>query len=78
MPEMSLTEIFGYIASMLVALSFTMKDITRLRIVNCVGCLLFTGYGIMIDSWPVILTNGFIAGVNICYLAKSRLCPQTT
>ncbi len=28
-----------------------MKDIVRLRVLNFIGCALFTAYGIMIDAW---------------------------
>ncbi|WNJ94890.1 hypothetical protein RND59_12195 [Vibrio ruber] len=68
----STVEIIGYAASLMVALSFTMKDIVKLRIVNCIGCLLFVTYGLIIDSWPVTLANLFITGANIYYLRKAR------
>lgn len=70
--EMNVVEILGYAASIMVAISLTMKDIVKLRILNFVGCALFTAYGLMIDSWPVVLTNGFIACVNIYFLAKMQ------
>ncbi|WP_418114522.1 YgjV family protein [Vibrio scophthalmi] len=63
-------ELLGYAASIMVALSLTMKDIIKLRIINFFGCALFTAYGLMIDSWPVVLTNGFIACVNVYFLVK--------
>lgn len=63
-------ELLGYAASIMVALSLTMKDIIKLRIINFFGCALFTAYGLMIDSWPVVLTNGFIACVNVYFLIK--------
>ncbi len=68
--EMNMVEILGYAASIMVAISLTMKDIVKLRILNFIGCALFTAYGLMIDSWPVVLTNGFIACVNVYFLAK--------
>ena len=67
--DMNMVEILGYAASIMVAISLTMKDIVKLRILNFIGCALFTAYGLMIDSWPVVLTNGFIACVNIYFLA---------
>jgi len=67
-----MVEILGYAASIMVAISLTMKDIVKLRILNFIGCALFTAYGLMIDSWPVVLTNGFIACVNIYFLAKMQ------
>ncbi|MBE4324425.1 YgjV family protein [Vibrio parahaemolyticus] len=70
--EMNMVEILGYAASVMVAISLTMKDIVKLRILNFIGCALFTAYGLMIDSWPVVLTNGFIACVNVYFLAKMQ------
>jgi hypothetical protein len=70
--EMNMVEILGYAASIMVAISLTMKDIVKLRILNFIGCALFTAYGLMIDSWPVVLTNGFIACVNVYFLAKMQ------
>ncbi|WP_295893968.1 YgjV family protein [uncultured Vibrio sp.] len=70
--DMSTVEILGYAASIMVAISLTMKDIVRLRVLNFVGCGLFTAYGLMIDSWPVVLTNGFIACVNVYFLFKMQ------
>ncbi|NLS13405.1 YgjV family protein [Vibrio sp. SM6] len=66
--EFHLVDYIGYAASILVALSLTMKHIIKLRVINFIGCTLFTIYGVMIDSWPVALTNGFIACVNVVYL----------
>lgn len=63
-------ELLGYAASIMVAISLTMKEIVKLRVINFVGCALFTAYGLMIDSWPVVLTNGFIACVNVYFLLK--------
>ncbi|MBA5763960.1 YgjV family protein [Vibrio sp. 404] len=70
--DMNMVEILGYAASIMVAISLTMKDIVKLRVLNFVGCALFTAYGLMIDSWPVVLTNGFIACVNVYFLAKMQ------
>jgi len=62
------TEWIGYLASLFVLLSFLMKNIITLRYVNSVGCLFFVIYGILIDSWPIIITNAAIVSVNIYYL----------
>ncbi|EGU57438.1 hypothetical protein VITU9109_01757 [Vibrio tubiashii ATCC 19109] len=69
---MDMVEILGYAASIMVAISLTMKDIVRLRVLNFIGCALFTAYGLMIDAWPVVVTNGFIACVNVYFLAKMQ------
>lgn len=69
--EISLTEWVGYLASLVLMISFLMKNIITLRIINSIGAILFVVYGIMlVTSWPIIITNTFILGVNIYYLAK--------
>ncbi|MBC7845503.1 MAG: uroporphyrinogen decarboxylase [Flavobacterium sp.] len=69
--DISLTEWVGYLASLVLMVSFLMKNINTLRIVNSTGCLLFVAYGFMLaTSWPIIITNAFILGVNIFYLTK--------
>ncbi|WP_194437170.1 YgjV family protein [Vibrio fluminensis] len=70
--DINMVEILGYAASIMVAISLTMKDIVKLRVLNFIGCALFTAYGLMIDSWPVVLTNGFIACVNVYFLVKMQ------
>lgn len=63
-------EWFGYIASVVVAISLLMGTIVRLRTYNLVGSLLFSIYGFLIGSLPVGFLNGFIALINIYYLIK--------
>ncbi len=70
--EFNMVEILGYAASIMVAISLTMKDIVRLRVLNFVGCALFTAYGLMIEAWPVVVTNAFIACVNVYFLTKMQ------
>ena len=68
-----ITNIAGYAASGFVLLSFLMKDIIKLRIVNSVGCLFFVIYGVLLDiSWPIIITNTAIIGVNLYYLLLKK------
>jgi uncharacterized protein with PQ loop repeat len=37
---------------------------------NFIGCALFVVYGLMINAWPVVATNAFIACVNVYFLFK--------
>ncbi|MFN4234980.1 MAG: uroporphyrinogen decarboxylase [Bacteroidia bacterium] len=69
--EITTTELIGYLASLGVLLSFLMKEIKALRIVNIVGCFLFVIYGVMLNfSWPIIITNVSIIIINFYYLYK--------
>ena len=68
------TEYVGYLASLMVLLSFTMKDVKKLRLVNMSGCILFIIYGFLMPSFriglPIIIANVAILIVNIYYLFK--------
>jgi uncharacterized protein with PQ loop repeat len=69
--DISLTEWIGYLASLVLMVSFLMKNINTLRIINSFGAILFVVYGILLAiSWPIIITNTFILGVNTYYLSK--------
>ncbi len=67
---MSLLEAFGYLASVLIALSLMMSNIKRLRWINLFGAAAFSTYGYFIDAYPVFLLNGWIALVDIYYLIR--------
>ena len=68
---MNYIEIIGYLASAFVLLSFVMKEMTKLRILNSIGCGFFIVYGVLLLSWPIIITNVAIVCVNVYYLLKS-------
>ncbi len=69
--NVSFTEIIGYSASLGVLISFLMRDIKILRIINCIGCALFVVYGVLLNyAIPVIFTNVVIIIVNIYFLIK--------
>ena len=63
-------EILGYVASVLVAVSLMMSRLLRLRMINLVGSLAFTVYGLLIGAYPVAAVNAFIVLVNVWFLAK--------
>ena len=65
-------EVLGYAASVLVAISLTMKSLARLRVLNLLGAVLFVAYGAWVAAYPVLAVNGFIVAVNIVYLLKMR------
>lgn len=69
---MDKVELIGYIASGLVLISFLMKDMKKLRIINIFGCMLFISYGILLSSIPVIITNTAIVIINLYYLLQKN------
>ncbi len=61
-------ELFGYLASVLVAGSLMMSSFVKLRVINLAGALCFTLYGFILNDFPVALVNAFIAIVDLYYL----------
>ncbi len=68
--HISLVEWVGYAAMLALMIAFTMKDLRTLRFINTIGAILFVVYGFMLIpvSYPIIITNAFIAMVNLYYL----------
>ena len=67
--SLSLIDLFGYSATFVLMISFTMKNIFSLRIINSIACLLFIAYGFLLSvSWPIIISNAFIFLINIYYV----------
>tara|TARA_B110000977_G_C11083964_1_gene493909 strand:+ start:543 stop:776 length:234 start_codon:yes stop_codon:yes gene_type:complete len=63
------TELVGYAAMLVLLVSFLMKDIRRLRTLNTIACTLFVVYGFLLEtSWPIIISNASIFGINLYYL----------
>lgn len=70
MDEKLLLEIFGYIGTALVLLSFTMRDIKWLRIVNIAGSVISMTYAIIMNTMPVAVLNGSLILINGVQLAR--------
>lgn len=65
---MSLVNLIGYLAPACLVVSFLFKSVTKLRIANSVGCLLFIAYGLLIEAYPVVIANVVIVAINIYHL----------
>ena len=70
--ELNLVELLGYIATYFVAVSFLIKSIVQLRVVNSIGAILFVIYSVIISAYPVALLNAFLAVVNVYQLWRLR------
>lgn len=53
-----------------VLISFLMKDIKAVRIINIIGAALFVIYGALIGALSTWLLNGVLIIVHIVYLIK--------
>ena len=67
-----LTEWVGYLAMTVLLVSFMMKNVIKLRIINSIGCLFFVIYGIMISQYPIFITNFAIILINLYYLLLKK------
>lgn len=68
-------EILGTLASVIILISFMMKDVVKIRLINILGSICFIIYGFFISSFSVLLLNGILILVHIYYLrewAKNR------
>ncbi len=63
-------ELIGYIASVLVAVSLTMRSVLKLRLINLAGASFFTLYGWLIAAYPIMVVNAFIILINLYYLRE--------
>ncbi len=72
----TVAEYIGYLASIMVLLSFTMKAVKKLRLVNMMGCVLFIAYGFLLPTLriglPIIIANVAIFVVNSYYLTRPK------
>ena len=63
-------ELIGYLGSALVVFSMLMTSIVKLRVVNTVGCVIFTAYALVIGSYPTALMNLCLIGINVFQLFR--------
>jgi heme exporter protein D len=76
MENINLVQCLGYLASVLVAISFLMKSINKLRFVNMVGSICFVIYAVAIHAIPVALINLFTVCINVYYLTQINTSKQ--
>jgi uncharacterized protein with PQ loop repeat len=72
-----ISDFIGYGASLFVVLSFIVKEVRKIRIINFVGCFLFVVYGVLKGNgdfyamyWPVIIPNFVICFVQMYHLKR--------
>lgn len=63
-------EVIGYVGSALVAASLTQSRILWLRLLSLSGAVVFTVYGVLIESIPIVLTNLILLAINIWHLVR--------
>jgi hypothetical protein len=69
----TIIDLVGYLAMAFLLISFLMKDVKKLRIINSLGCAFFVIYGfLLVTSWPIIITNSAIISINLYYLVLRK------
>ncbi len=68
-------DLIGYIATAFILISFCVKDMVSLRIINSVGSVLWIWYGISIKSNPTIFVNLAVLVIHLVWLMR-RLNPE--
>lgn len=63
-------EIVGYVASVIIVTSLTMRSVLRLRLIGLAGSVTFFAYGILIGSIPIAITNVVIIAIHAYFLRK--------
>lgn len=75
---MNIVEIVGYIAMLLLVISFLPKNIKLIRGINFAGCAFFVVYGIMLGfKWPIIISNGMIACIHLYHLFGTKAAAES-
>jgi len=64
-------EWIGYLASVLVAVSITIKGGMYFRIFNMAGSACFLIYSIFIGSIPIAMINTYSIGINLFHLIRN-------
>ncbi|NCB38518.1 MAG: hypothetical protein EOM80_07075 [Erysipelotrichia bacterium] len=75
--NINIVEFIGYLGSVLVAISLSMKSVWKLRWINLAGSIFFAAYGYLIGAIPIFVVNSYISVMNVWYLVdytRNRAC----
>ncbi|WP_207496572.1 YgjV family protein [Aridibaculum aurantiacum] len=62
--------LFGYLASVLLAISLIVNNDLKFRWLNTFGCMAFIVYGVLLQAFPIILTNSILLLINVYRIYK--------
>ena len=65
-------EIIGYAGMVLTILSFTLKDVIKLRIISLIASILWIVYGTHHKDLPIIIVNVSVMIIHVYYLLKLK------
>jgi CRP/FNR family cyclic AMP-dependent transcriptional regulator len=61
---MSWIELVGFCGSALAVWTYWMREMVPLRVVAVAGCVCFLTYGILIESYPIMLMESTLLPIN--------------
>jgi hypothetical protein len=64
-------DLIGFIASAIVLISFTVKDMVKLRVINSAGSIVWIVYGGLINNLPTIFVNVAVLVIHMWWLFKN-------
>lgn len=66
-------EILGWVATLVIIVSFLVNDIKTLRTFSLIGAILWVIYGFVIQSSSIVFLNLVIVGIQVYKLYKIKL-----
>lgn len=63
-------EVVGYLGSAVIAISLLVANITLLRYLNTIGCMIMVAYALLISAYPVVLMNCICIVINVYHIVK--------
>lgn len=65
-------ELIGYSGSAVIAISLLVSNITLLRYLNSIGCVIMVSYAVLISAYPIVLMNCICIMINIYHIIRAR------
>jgi uncharacterized BrkB/YihY/UPF0761 family membrane protein len=69
-------ELIGWLATILIIVSFMQKDILILRKLSLLGAILWIAYGLISEAWSIVFLNSIICIIQLYWIAKNKLKPK--
>jgi len=73
-----MTDLIGWIASLVVLVSMTFKTMWKLRLVNSIACVMWIFYGYLISNNPTMFVNFAILVTHIIWFSKNKMYGNQT
>lgn len=68
---MEFIEIVGWVATAIILISFLFDGI-KLRIINCIGAVLWLYYGYKLGSSSILFLNAVLIGIHLIKIIKPK------